>query len=69
MLDEHGRLYLDTDLGLGLVHSLDMDLAASAVESGAWVPQEIREGELPQRFGFVRSPAAMRQARGAPGGG
>ncbi len=69
VLDEHGRLYLDTDLGLGLVHSLDMDLAASAVESGAWVPQEIREGELPQRFGFVRSPAAMRQARAAPGGG
>lgn len=72
VLDEHGRLYLATDLGLGLVHSLDMDLAARAVESGAWVPQEMREGELPRRFGFVQSPAAMRQARPgkeAPGGG
>ena len=44
VVDEHGRLYLDTDLGLGLVHSLDMELAACAVEAGTWVPQEMREG-------------------------
>ena len=68
VVDEHGRLYLDTDLGLGLVHSLDMELAACAVEAGTWVPQEMREGELPGRFGFVRSPASTRQAHPAPGG-
>jgi hypothetical protein len=67
VLDEHGRLYLDTDLGLGLVHSLDMDLAARAVEAGTWVPQELKAGELPGRFGFVRSPAATHPAREAPG--
>jgi hypothetical protein len=61
-------LYLDTDLGLGLVHSLDMDLAARAVEAGTWVPQELKAGELPARFGFVRSPASTRQAHPAPGG-
>ncbi len=44
-----------------------MALAAHAVEAGNWVPQELQEGELPGRFGFVRSPAAMRQARAAPG--
>lgn len=67
LVDEHGWLYLDTDLGLGLVHSLDMDLAARAVESGLWTPQDLQKEELPRRFGFVRSPAAVRRARGAPG--
>ncbi len=67
VLDEGGRLYLDTDIGLGLVHTLDMDLAARAVEDGRWVPQDARGEDLPGRFGFVRSPAAMHRARPAPG--
>src|ERR1700733_3397205 len=33
-LDEAGRLFVDTDRGLGLVHTLDMHLAAGAVEAG-----------------------------------
>jgi hypothetical protein len=44
-----------------------MDLAARAVEAGTWVPQELKAGELPGRFGFVRSPAATHPAREAPG--
>ena len=68
VLDEHGRLYLDTEIGFGLVHSLDMDLAARAVESGQWQPQEGREAQWPERFGFVRSPAQTHRAPG-PGGG
>jgi hypothetical protein len=67
VLDEAGRLYLDTDLGFGLVHSLDMETAANAVEAGMWTPQTMRAQELPQRFGFVCSPAAARQAQ-APAG-
>ncbi|MEO8079852.1 MAG: DUF2946 family protein, partial [Caldimonas sp.] len=35
-VDEQGRVFLATDLGLGIVHTLDMELAANAVESGAW---------------------------------
>jgi hypothetical protein len=62
LLDEAGRLYLDTDIGLGLVHSLDMGIAADAVEAGVWAPEPVTSGDLPQRFGFVRSPAAARQA-------
>jgi hypothetical protein len=58
LVDESGHLYLDSDLGLGLVHTLDMALAADAVEQGRWRPQEARADALPQRFGFVRSPAA-----------
>jgi hypothetical protein len=57
-LDEHGRLFLATDLGLGLVHTLDMETAAEAVERGAWAPQEVASAALPQRFGYRLSPAA-----------
>jgi hypothetical protein len=63
-LDAQGRLYLDTELGLGLVHSLDVDVAADAVEAGVWTPQPVPADELPARFGFVRSPQAA-QARPA----
>ena len=62
VLDEHGRLYLQTDLGFGLVHTLDVAQAADAIEQGLWVPEEIPARELPQRFGYVPSPAARRQA-------
>jgi len=55
-LDEAGRLYLQTDLGPGLVHTADMGLAADAVEQGRWTPLELTSGTLPQRFGFVRRP-------------
>jgi hypothetical protein len=61
LLDEEGRLYLATDLGLGLVHTLDMQHAADAVERGAWQPQDVRAAELPARFGYVASPAASQQ--------
>ena len=57
-LDAEGRLYLDTDLGLGIVHSQDMLDAAQAVESGHWQPQPLDSAEAPARFGFQRVPSA-----------
>ncbi len=59
LVDEHGHLYLATALGLGRVHTQDMVLALPRIESGEWVPQEVLADELPQRFGFVRSPQAV----------
>ena len=59
--DEQGRVYLVCDLGFGLVHTLDVAQAAEAIDQGLWKPEEIRAEELPQRFGFVRSPAGLRQ--------
>ena len=56
VLDEQGRLYLDTDLGFGLIHTLDMEQAADAVEQKVWQPQQVDSDELPARFAFVRSP-------------
>jgi len=61
VLDELGRLYLDTDLGFGLVHSQDMLYAAEAVEQGLWLPEECRAADLPTRFGYVLSPEARQK--------
>ncbi|MBI5275129.1 MAG: DUF2946 family protein [Burkholderiales bacterium] len=58
--DEQGHLYLDTDLGFGLVHTLDVGLAADIVERGEWKPEPVDSGALAQRFGYVMSPAALR---------
>jgi len=55
-LDERGRLFLGTDLGLGIVHTQDMLLASGVVESGAWTPQSIAFAELPPRFGYRLKP-------------
>jgi hypothetical protein len=59
-VDESGRLYLQTDVGFGIVHTQDIVQASEAVEAGRWQPQELRSEELPQRFGYVRSPAEHR---------
>ena len=58
-IDEHGRVYLETALGFGLVHTQDMLQVADAVELGLWVLQEVLVKELPSRFGYVRSPEAV----------
>jgi hypothetical protein len=59
LLDEEGRVYLETDLGIGLVHTQDMVQASEVIESGRWQPEDVRAGELPARYGFVRSPASQ----------
>ena len=56
LLDEAGRLYLVTGLGLGLVHTSDMAQAADQVEQGHWQPEPVAADSLPQRWAFVRSP-------------
>jgi hypothetical protein len=60
-LDEDGRLFLDTDIGYGLVHSMDMGVAAQAVDAGesvGWQPEELPFAEMPARFGYVLQPRA-----------
>jgi hypothetical protein len=59
VMDEHGRLYLESATGFGLVHTADMLYAADAIEQGLWVPQELLAADLPKRFGYVRSPKAL----------
>lgn len=59
--DEHGRVYLRTDLGFGLVHTLDMGAVADAVEAGRWTPAPVRQADLPAREGYVLSPQAEQE--------
>ena len=61
LVDEAGRVYLDSDLGLGIVHSLDVPLVAERIERGLWTPREVRAADLPAACGFVPSPMALRQ--------
>ena len=61
VLDEHGRLYLETDLGFGLVHTQDMTHAADAVVQGLWMPQELPADSLPARFGYACSPQELQK--------
>jgi hypothetical protein len=62
VLDELGRLYLDTDIGFGLVHSLDVHHAADAIEQGLWQPRELPSGELAKCFRYRPSPAGEKKA-------
>ncbi len=58
-LDRLGRLYLTTDIGPGLVHSLDVGLAAEALELEAWAvgpPQALDAESMPEAWGFIRRP-------------
>jgi hypothetical protein len=59
-VDELGRLFVASDLGLGIVHTLDMGAASEAVERGVWQPQEIGFEALVARFNYRLSPAADR---------
>jgi len=57
LVDEAGRLYLETDVGIGLVHTQDVMHASELVERGVWQPLEVRSADLSARFDFVPSPA------------
>jgi len=59
-VDEHGRLFLLTELGLGVLRSMDMDVAADALEAGVWPePQEVAFATLAERCGHVLVPVAV----------
>ena len=54
--DETGRAYLMTELGLGLVHSMDMEYFADELERKRWPLSEIATAGLEQQFGYIKSP-------------
>ncbi|MDA8456681.1 DUF2946 family protein [Acidovorax sp. GBBC 3334] len=60
LLDEAGRLYLFDGSVVGLVHTLDMERAARAVEQGLWVPLPVQSADLPRRYGYVPRPSQFR---------
>ncbi len=60
VVDEDGFVYLHTELGLGLVHTQDVGLAADAIEQSLWTLTHAQRANLPHQFGFVLSPQAAR---------
>ncbi len=58
LLDETGRVFVATDLGLGLVHTLDTHLAADAVQAGQWKLQDMLFADMPQHHAYVLRPQA-----------
>ncbi len=63
-VDESGRLFAGTELGFGIVHTLDMELAADAVERGAWAVRPCTFAELPERFGYRLKPQPAAASQG-----
>lgn len=63
LVDDAGRLFVATERGLGLVHTLDMHAAADLVDQGLWKPEPVRAADLPRRFGHVLSPVARQRAQ------
>jgi hypothetical protein len=61
LLDEHGHLYLQTNTGFGLVHTMDMACAANAVEQNRWHPLDAVAADLPSQFGYVPSPQTLKK--------
>ena len=62
LVDDLGRLYLMTELGIGLVHTSDMALAGDAVEQGQWSPETVAAVDLPTLGSFVWSPVRQHAA-------
>jgi hypothetical protein len=56
LVDEAGRVYLKTPLGLGLVHTMDVGHVAEALEQGLWNLENCDSKKLPIQHGFVISP-------------
>jgi hypothetical protein len=55
--DELGRVYLETELGIGLVHTMDMDLMADELAKERWSLKELKVKELEEKFNFIKSPS------------
>ena len=59
LMDERGWPYLQTSLGFGLVHTQDVASLAQALEHKHWPIEEVSAAQLPGRFGYQMSPAAL----------
>jgi hypothetical protein len=62
LLDENGRVYLQTNLGFGLVHTQDVSCVAEAIEAGLWSPQAVQSESLASRYAYVPSPQGNKKA-------
>jgi hypothetical protein len=61
LTDEFGHVYFETDTGFGLVHTLDMNQVADAIEQGLWTPEVQVAEHLPAHYSYVTSPATLQK--------
>jgi hypothetical protein len=66
LMDEGGRVYLQTPMGLGLVHTLDVGRVAEALEQDHWQLAKCHSKDLPQQHGYVISPQTRAQEDARP---
>jgi hypothetical protein len=59
--DELGRVYFQTDRGFGLLHTLDVGIAAEGLALGMWSLEEMASADMSTRFGYLISPAQANQ--------
>lgn len=62
VMDEYGRLYLDTDLGYGIVHSQDVWSASECLERNQWELRECRAQDMPHIYSYRTSPESGQAA-------
>lgn len=55
--DDLGRVFFNSPLGFGLLHTLDVGKAAEGLEQGLWQLESILADDMPTRFDFKISPA------------
>jgi hypothetical protein len=55
--DEAGKVYFQTPLGFGLLHTLDVAQAAEGLSLDLWPLETIQSNELPTKFAYCLSPA------------
>jgi hypothetical protein len=63
LMDESGYVYLETSLGIGLVHTQDVGHVAQAVESGCWPVKDVVRDTLAHRYHFNASPQATHRGK------
>ena len=56
--DEAGRVYFQTAMGFGLLHTLDVAKAAEGLELGLWPIEPLKAADMPKQFGYILSPEA-----------
>jgi hypothetical protein len=56
--DEAGRVYFQTAMGFGLLHTLDVAKAAEGLELSLWSLETLEAFQMPTKFGYITSPQA-----------
>lgn len=67
LMDELGRVFGSSALGLGVVHTQDMHRLAEQLEQERWTLETCEAATLPHVFGFVLSPLHARKGSARAG--